>query len=134
MEDPYGDRNAEVRLRRDASARAELGCPHFAGIFALGASVDFFSSIGIKNIEERALSLNRHLTDRLLEGGWNVLSPLAETARSAETLVRTDNPAQVVARLAEQGVVVTEKPEGIRVATDFFNNEDDIERLLNALG
>jgi selenocysteine lyase/cysteine desulfurase len=40
------------------------------------------------------------------------------------------NPAQVVTQLAEQGVIVTEKPEGIRVATDFFNNEQDIERLI----
>ena len=44
-----------------------------------------------------------------------------------------ENPAQVVARLAEQNVIVTEKPEGIRVATDFFNNEQDIERLIEAL-
>ena len=53
VEDPYGDRNAEINLRRDASARAELGCPHFAGIFALGASVDFFNGIGMANIQER---------------------------------------------------------------------------------
>ena len=26
-----------------------------------------------------------------------------------------------------------EKPQGIRVATDFFNNEADIERLIEAL-
>jgi len=30
-------------------------------------------------------------------------------------------------------VIVTEKPQGIRVATHFFNNEDDIERLINGL-
>ena len=40
MEDPYSDKNNEIHLRHDAAARAELGCPHFAGIFALGASVD----------------------------------------------------------------------------------------------
>jgi selenocysteine lyase/cysteine desulfurase len=32
-----------------------------------------------------------------------------------------------------QKVFVTEKPQGFRVATDFFNNEDDIERLIEAL-
>jgi selenocysteine lyase/cysteine desulfurase len=134
VEDPYADRNAEVRLRKDASARAELGCPHFAGIFALGASIGFLSRIGSTNIEQRALLLNRFLTDRLEEAGWKVLSPLScETCRSAETLVAVDNPAQAVARLATQGVIVTEKPEGIRVATDFFNNEDDIERLIEVL-
>ena len=134
VEDPYGDRNSEINLRRDASARSELGCPHFAGIFALGASVDFSTGVGMANIQKRALSMNRILTDRLVEAGLRVLSPLGnDNNRSAETLVAIENPAQVVTKLAEQGVIVTEKPEGIRVATDFFNNEQDIERMIEVL-
>lgn len=132
--DPYGARNDEIHLRRDMSARAELGCPHYAGVFALGASVELMQSLGIKNIETRALELNRLLTDRLREAGWRVLSPLGEERfRSAETLVATENPARVVAALAAKKIMVTEKPEGIRVATDFFNNEDDIEQLIEGL-
>ncbi|HEX2271914.1 MAG TPA: aminotransferase class V-fold PLP-dependent enzyme, partial [Pyrinomonadaceae bacterium] len=134
VQDPYGTRNDEVHLRRDVSARAEMGCPHFAGVFALGASVEFMQSIGIKNIEARALELNRVLTDRLREAGWRVLSPLGEEQfRSAETLVAVENPARVVAALAAKKVMVTEKPEGIRVSTDFFNNEDDIDQLIESL-
>src|SRR5688572_29168209 len=134
VQDPYGGKNDEVHLRRDVSARSELGCPHFAGIFALGASVEFMQSIGLKHIEARALELNRLLTDRLQEAGWRVLSPLNdERYRSAETLVATENPARVVSALAEKKIMVTEKPEGIRVATDFFNNEDDIDQLIEHL-
>jgi selenocysteine lyase/cysteine desulfurase len=74
------------------------------------------------------------LTTRLQEAGWKVLSPLnSESYRSAETLVAFDNPGATTARLASRGVIVTEKPEGIRVSTDFFNNEEDIERLLGAI-
>jgi cysteine desulfurase / selenocysteine lyase len=134
LQEPYGDRNDEVRLRHDTSARAELGCPHFAGIFSLGASIKLFTEIGASVIEERALELNRYLTRRLDEKGWRVLSPLEnEAARSAETLLEVDDPARVVSQLAERGVIVTQKPEGIRVATDFFNNQDDIDRLVGAL-
>jgi cysteine desulfurase/selenocysteine lyase len=134
VEDPYGDRNSEINLRGDAAARSELGCPHFAGIFALGASVDFLTGVGMASIQERALEVNRILTDRLDEAGLRVLSPLSnENSRSAETLVAIEKPAQVVSKLAERNVIVTEKPEGIRVATDFFNNEHDIERLIAAL-
>jgi len=134
VQDPYGVKNDEVHLRRDVSARAELGCPHFAGVFALGASVDFMQSIGMKNIEARALELNRLLTDRLQEAGWRVLSPLSEEQfRSAETLVEAENPARVVGALAANKIIVTEKPEGIRVSTDFFNNEEDIDRLIDGL-
>jgi selenocysteine lyase/cysteine desulfurase len=133
VQDPYGDRNDEVHLRHDAAARAELGCPHFAGIFALGASVDLITGLGIKNIEARALSLNRILTNCLSESGWEVLSPLSdEKMRSAETLVSVSDPAGIVAKLAEQKIIVTKKPQGIRVATHIFNNEDDIERLVEA--
>ncbi|HKU73521.1 MAG TPA: aminotransferase class V-fold PLP-dependent enzyme [Pyrinomonadaceae bacterium] len=134
VQDPYGTRNDEVHLRHDMSARAELGCPHFAGVFALGASIELMRSIGIANIKARALELNRVLTAKLNEIGWKVLSPLDnEKFRSAETLVAAENPAKIVADLAAQKILVTEKPEGFRVATDFFNNEDDIDQLIHRL-
>ena len=134
VNEPYDLRNNEIHLRHDAAARTELGCPHFAGIFALGASIEMMQAIGPANIEARALELNRKLTERLPEAGWQVLSPLEnEAQRSAETLVAAENPAELVSKLAAQRVFVTEKPQGFRVATDFFNNEDDIEALIAAL-
>jgi selenocysteine lyase/cysteine desulfurase len=132
VQEPYAMRNDEVHLRHDVSARAELGCPHFAGVFALAASVELMQSIGIANIEARALELNRMLTSRLSEIGCRVLSP-NEKFRSAETLVQADNPASVVQHLASEKIHVTEKPEGFRVSTDFFNNEEDIEQLIHRL-
>ncbi|HEV2837508.1 MAG TPA: aminotransferase class V-fold PLP-dependent enzyme [Pyrinomonadaceae bacterium] len=134
VKDPYALQNDEVHLRHDVSARSETGCPHFAGVFAMGASVETMQTIGPGNIEARALELNQRLTTRLSEVGWRVLSPLDhERYRSAETLVAAENPAQLVSRLAQRKVFVTEKPQGFRVATDFFNNDDDIERLIEAL-
>ena len=134
VQEPYGDRNNEIHLRHDVSARAELGCPHFAGMFALGASIEMMLSIGLSQIEERALNINRYLTTRLSEKGFEVLSPLTdERHRSAETLVRAENPAQVVSSLAARKIYVTEKPDGFRVATDFFNNEEDVDGLVEAL-
>jgi len=134
VEDPYAMRNDEIHLRHDAAARAELGCPHFAGMFALGAAVEFMMEIGSAEIQQRVLWLNRYLTGRLSEAGWKVLSPISDdSARSSQTLVAVDDPAALVARLAQRGVIVTEKPQGIRVATDFFNDQSDIDRLLGAL-
>jgi len=134
VQDTYRLVNNEVHLRPDVSARAEVGCPNFAGIFALGASVEMMQSIGMANIEARALELNRKLTSRLDEIGWKVLSPLQdEQFRSAETLVAAENPADVVRKLAQRKIFVTEKPQGFRVATDFFNDESDIDALLTGL-
>src|SRR5712692_386839 len=134
VEEPFEMRNDEFRPRHDAAARVELGCPHLAGIFSLGASVDLIDEIGIGNIQARVLELNGLLTSRLAENGWKILSPLQnETARSAETLIAVEKPNEVVRQLLRRGVIVTEKPQGIRVATHFFNSEQDIERLVTAL-
>src|SRR5215510_10598631 len=99
-QDTDGMRNDEVHLRHDVASRAEIGCLHFAGVFALGASIELMQSIGIENIQARVLELNRRLTLRLDEIGWKVLSPLGEEKfRSAETLVVADEPARVVSEL-----------------------------------
>jgi selenocysteine lyase/cysteine desulfurase len=133
-EHPFEMNNRAVHVRVDAAARAELGCPHFAGIFALGMSVDYLLKIGAQNIEERVLQLNRYLTERLSAEGWRVLSPLRnESSRSGETLVAATRPQRVTAHLSRRNISVTEKPQGIRISTHFFNNEADIERLLAAL-
>ncbi|HZH91896.1 MAG TPA: aminotransferase class V-fold PLP-dependent enzyme [Pyrinomonadaceae bacterium] len=134
VEHPFAMRNDEFRVRGDAGARAEVGCPHFAGIFSLGAAADYLLQTGTLEIERCALTLNRRLTEQLTTAGWHVLSPLADEAeRSAETLVAADDPARVARHLVLRGVAVTQKPEGIRVATHFFNNEEDIARLVAAL-
>ena len=134
VEDPFAMRNDSYTLRADAAARAETGCPHFAGIFALGEAARQALEIGVEEIERRALALNRHLTESLTAAGHEVLSPLGEERlRSAETLVRAADPARAVRQLSRRRVAVTIKPEGFRAATHFFNDETDVERLVAAL-
>src|SRR5207244_3448658 len=112
VDEPFEMRNDEFRPRHDAAARVELGCPHFAGIFSLGASVDLINEVGTANIQARLLDLNRFLTSRLTENGWQIVSPLQkEGARSAETLVEAEKPGEIVRHLFRRGVIVTEKPE-----------------------
>jgi selenocysteine lyase/cysteine desulfurase len=116
----------------DSAQRIEMGCPPFAQIFALGAAVDFLSVVGLDRIATRVLALNTYLTDSLARLGVPVLSP-GGAHRSGETLCGFSHPAHVVGFLAERNIQVTEKPEGIRVATHFYNDEQDVDRLVSAL-
>ena len=134
VEDPFAMHNDSYHLRPDAAARAETGCPHFAGIFALGEATRQLLELGVERVEQRALALNRRLTESLKSAGHEVLSPLGdERWRSAETLVRAADPRAAVRHLARHGVAVTIKPEGFRAATHYFNDESDISRLVTAL-
>ena len=118
----------------DSAARFNWGSPSFPTIFALGAAIEYLTQIGLENIEERVLELNRYLTDRLSRAGFRVLSPLQREAyRSAQTLVQLSEPQKTVQALAQENILCTLKPEGMRVATHFFVNEEDIDELVRAL-
>jgi len=131
VEHPYAFDNRSYRLLPSAR-RSELGCPPFAAIFALGAAVDYLASIGVAAIAERVLALNTALTDGLRESGIEVLSP-GGAFRSGETLCAVPDPPATAARLRDEGIFVTEKPEGLRIATHFYNDEADVDACLAAL-
>jgi selenocysteine lyase/cysteine desulfurase len=130
-EDPFAFDPRQCRIL-PGNRRTEMGCPPFAQIFALGAAVDFIEAIGQDAIAERVLALNMYLTLSLGRSGFEVLSPGGEH-RSGQTLVAVDQPSRATAFLRERKVAVTPKPEGVRIATHFFNDESDVDRCLDAL-
>ncbi len=112
--------------------RYELGCPSFPGIFALGAAVTYLDGIGRDRIQARVLQLNTTLTSSLIHEDFEVLSPTG-SGRSGQTLVACSDPGALTQFLRNRGILVTQKSEGIRVSTHFYNNEEDIERLVVAM-
>jgi cysteine desulfurase/selenocysteine lyase len=130
-ERPYDFDNRQMVLKR-GFARAEMGCPTFAPVFALGAAVDYLTSLGRAAIAERVLALNMYLTSRLQRRDFEVLSPGGDH-RSGATLVAVPNPPKAARFLEDRNVCVTEKPEGVRIATHFYNNERDVDTCVEAL-
>jgi selenocysteine lyase/cysteine desulfurase len=129
--DPFAFDNRHLSLL-PSNARTEMGCPPFGPIFALGAAVDYLSGIGVEKVAERVLALNMYLTFRLSRESFQVLSPGGDH-RSGETLVRLPDPPRAHAFLLERGVHVTAKPEGVRISTHFYNNEQDVDACVAAL-
>jgi selenocysteine lyase/cysteine desulfurase len=131
VEDPFAFDNRRIDLLQ-SNARTELGCPAFAGIYALGAAVEYLQRLGREAIANRILELNLYLTTRLREAKLEVLSP-PDPHRSGQTLCALPEPQRAAAFLRDRGVMVTPKPEGVRISTHFFNNEEDIDRCVGAL-
>jgi selenocysteine lyase/cysteine desulfurase len=131
VENPFEFKNREYKLIASAE-RSELGCPPFGAIFALGAALDYVLGIGVPHIAQRVLELNAYLTSSLVEAGLASLSPDG-AHRSGQTLVESADPAGCARALRRQGVLVTEKPQGIRISTHFYNNEADIDRCVALL-
>lgn len=131
VEQPYAFDNRKYRLV-PAARRSELGCPPFGPIFGLGAAVEYLAAIGPDAIAARVLAINAYLTSRLEQSGLRVLSPAGDY-RSGQTLVAAADPPRASAFLRSRGVLVTEKPQGLRIATHFYNTEEDVDRCVAAL-
>ena len=130
--DPEAVVNDRLDLKETAAA-LEVGCPHFAGIFALGAALTLFEEIGKSRIEERIHELTDYLHQRLQADRFNIASPLNRDQRSGITIVEMPNAPDIVKRLAEKKIIVSARGKGLRVSVHIFNNFDDIDRLVAGL-
>ena len=117
------------------AGRFEEGTPNTAGIFALGAAIDLLLELGIDAIGRRVLELTERLVEGLTRRGARLLSPRGPREASGIVSFRVGDepPARSVERLREQGVLVVERRGGVRASPHFYNDETDLERLLEAL-
>ncbi|MFN8624901.1 MAG: aminotransferase class V-fold PLP-dependent enzyme [Candidatus Binatia bacterium] len=118
---------------RPDAAKFEPGSPSVLGTYALGAAIDLLLEIGPEAIERRLLALTDRLAQGLRQRGAAVVSPWGAEARSGIVVFRLGDPRRLHAELMRHGFVVRVRNGGIRVAPHFYNNEDDIDRLLAAL-
>lgn len=124
--------NRATGLKRTASA-LEAGCAHFAPIFALGAAAKLLRGLGVRNIQERILELDSYLDERLAELGAQSATPRERECRSGITIIKAKDPDKAVARLERMGIMTAARGGGIRISLHFYNNEADIDRLLEGL-
>jgi selenocysteine lyase/cysteine desulfurase len=119
-------------LRRDA-ARLEPGSAPHLGIHALGAAIDLLHEIGPAQIEARVLQLTDQLAGELQRIGATILSPRQGRERSAIlTFARGDTTALHQALTAAR-IIVRPRLGGIRLAPHFYNDGDDIARILDVV-
>jgi selenocysteine lyase/cysteine desulfurase len=117
------------------AGRFEEGTPNVPGIFALGAAIDLLLELDVEAIAARVLAL----TDRLVQGlavrGAQLRSPRADGAASGIVSFRLphEEPDATVKRLQAEGVFVIARRGGVRASPHFYNDEGDLDRLLQAL-
>jgi cysteine desulfurase/selenocysteine lyase len=124
--------NDRLELKETAAA-LEVGCPHFAGIFALGAALALHGKIGSHQIEQRIHELTDYLHQRLEAEGLSIASPRKREQRSGITIVEMRDAPAVVKHLEAKNIIVSARGKGLRVSVHIFNNFDDIDALMAGL-
>jgi selenocysteine lyase/cysteine desulfurase len=133
--------NRAYRFPSSAQTFELGGTANYPGAVALKASVDLVNAIGIEQVAEHIQAL----VDRFIEGldrlGLRLVSPRARKCRAGIVSFRAHRSPQedaaLVEKLAAGKIFVsaryTSRVGGIRVSVHYFNNEEDIDGLLDAL-
>jgi cysteine desulfurase/selenocysteine lyase len=106
------------------------------GAAGLDAAIKLLLSVGLDTIEGRIMALTDWLIEGLRQRGYQVVTPIAKWCERSGIVSfqhQQHDPSQLEQRLSEANVVISRRGAFIRVSPHFYNNEDDIERLLSAL-
>ncbi|MEQ1569852.1 MAG: aminotransferase class V-fold PLP-dependent enzyme [Myxococcota bacterium] len=120
---------------RDDAARFEEGSLAYVTIAGLGGALELSEEVGVPAIWDRVRWLGDHLIGALGSAGHRVTSPVSGAGRSASVVFEPagGDPAGLVARLAERGIVVSCRRGRLRASPHFYNTTGELDQLVQAL-
>lgn len=119
-------------LKPDAG-RFELGGPSWPSIYAMAEGLKVLLATGVERIEEHVVGLGTQLLDQLTEFELDIITPRDPPQRAGIVSWTDPDNARTAGALAERGVYVTGSSGPIRVSFHLYNDESDIDRLIEAL-
>lgn len=125
----------DLTAYRPGAARFEAALENFPGIWGLDAAVKVLLGLGPRRVQEHILALNAYAAEGLRARGWQIASPWLADERSG--LLSFYSPAtqaeHLEARLRDAGVDAAVRDGKLRISPSYYNDRDDIDRLLAAL-
>lgn len=129
----------ELNLRESAG-RYEGGSQNIAGFLALGASLRLLHELGTKNVAAAILDITEHACERLAQIGAKIISdrrPDHRTGQQRSGIVSFEMPGRDMLALKhyamQRNVVFGFRAGRLRISPHAYNNEEDLDRLVDAL-
>ena len=124
----------DLTFRPDAR-RYEEAAPNYPGILGLGAAVNLLLRAGRQEVESTVLRLADRLREELTRRGYPLVFSPNKGERSGIVSFRHPRiaPASVHQHLRDAGIVISLRADFLRASPHFYNSDEDITRLLEAL-
>jgi cysteine desulfurase/selenocysteine lyase len=126
----------EYDLTLKPDARRFEDAPNYPAILGMGAAINLLLRAGTPAVEETVLRLADRLRDELPRRGYElVFKPTLPSERSGIASFRHPRmvPAELETRLREAGVIVSLRGDFLRASPHYYNSDEDLDRLLEAL-
>ncbi len=135
VETPWDFVDREQPFKPNALAW-ESGTGTSSLFYGLEQSLKLLHETGAKKIEDHLISLTDHLRESLAGKEYEIVSSRAEGEKSQIVCIRHRGgmtPNQIAAHLESEKVIVSPRGDRLRIAPHFYNNIEDIERLVEVL-
>jgi len=113
--------------------RFEAGTPAVVNCYAAEAGLKFLLAVGTPAIEKRNYALTRRCMQRLEEIGWPSVTPTEDERRGATVAVPSRHSRGLAAELMKRDIVTSHRDDNIRASFHFYNDDDDVERFIEAM-
>lgn len=118
--------------RADAN-RAQVGNSNHLDVYLLRESLRYIQQIGVNEIHQHVLRLGDRLMDSLATLGVEIITPTARDERAGNICFVHPDPGGVVDRAAGKNIFIWGDVNRIRVSIHLFNDEEDIDTLVEFL-
>lgn len=127
-----GDMDIFANDPSHTATRFQAGTPPVLSCYAAEAGLKIVFGYGAAAIEARVRDLTSHAYRRFLEEGYRVMTP-AE-ARGPMIAIRMKDAGAMVQALIDRNIVTSHRDGNLRAGFHFYNDQDDVERLIAAIG
>lgn len=131
--DPPGEQVVDYAFADSASGAFALGTRSHSTIAILDSALDYILETGVDRIQSHAQRLLTPLKHELERLGYELLTPPG-TRTPMVTCVLADARERLGDRLEAASVKLTLSRNRFRASVSVFNDENDIDRLVSALG
>ena len=135
VETPWDFEDYEQNFKPNALAW-ESGTGTASLFYGLEQSLKLLHETGAKNIENYLEELTDFLCESLAGKDYEIVSSREKGEKSQIVCVRNRNGLtsnEIAKRLETANIIISPRGDRLRIAPHFFNNQADIERLIEAL-
>ena len=116
-----------------SARRFEQGTPSVPNLYAVEAGLEMILEIGVNNIRTHVSALNERLKKGVAEIGGKLSSPINPENHGAMITVASTDEFALVEKLTEEGIVASCRDGNLRISAHFYNNNDDIDAVIDGL-
>lgn len=113
--------------------RFQTGTPAIPAAFMASAGLSLINEISVAEAFRHVQALAQRAQDALSQQGWEFFSPTEPQYRGPQVTIHTEAAEDIAAYLSSRRIFVSPRGAAVRISLHFYNNEEDIDRVVEAL-